>query len=85
LFEELGNVVIVGITTNLKMKGISLSKSEGTIKDNAIKINYIFMISNEMVSKIVIHLSREKNASSFMDLAKNLMDLEHNVIFYFSS
>ena len=37
LFEELGNVVIAGITSNLEMKGISLSKSEGAIKDSVIK------------------------------------------------
>ena len=34
LFEELGNVVIAGVTSNLKMKGIPLSKSEGAIKDS---------------------------------------------------
>ena len=29
LFEELGNIVIAGITTNLQMKGIRISTSEG--------------------------------------------------------
>jgi hypothetical protein len=33
LFEELENVVIAGITSNLKMKGIPLTISEGAIKD----------------------------------------------------
>ena len=45
LFEELGNVVIAGITSNLKMKGIPLSKIEGAVKDSVIKLNYIFTIS----------------------------------------
>src|SRR3990172_6118930 len=56
LFEELGNVVIAGITSNLKMKGIPLTKREGALKDNVIKLNYIFTISTEMVSKVIIHL-----------------------------
>ena len=29
LFEELGNIVIAGITTNLQMKGIRISTNEG--------------------------------------------------------
>ncbi len=60
LFEELGNVVVAGVTSNLKMKGIPLTKSEGAIKDSVIKLNYIFTISSEMVSKVVFRLSREK-------------------------
>jgi len=51
LFEELGNVVIAGITSNLKMKGIPLTKSEGAIKDSVIKLNYIFTISKMMIEK----------------------------------
>ena len=65
LFEELGNVVIAGITSNLKMKGIPLAKSEGAIKDSVIKLNYIFTISNEMVSKVILHLSKEKKLLIF--------------------
>src|SRR4030043_1173566 len=70
LFEELGNVVIAGITSNLKMKGIPLSKSEGAIKDSVIKLNYIFTISDEMVSKVIFHLSREKKHRIFEELSK---------------
>jgi mRNA interferase MazF len=44
LFEELGNIVIAGITSNLKMKGIPLSKHEGAVKDSVIKLNYIFTV-----------------------------------------
>ena len=33
LFEELDNVIVAGITSNTKMKGISLTKKEGAIKD----------------------------------------------------
>jgi mRNA interferase MazF len=76
LFEELGNVVIAGITSNLGMKGIPLSKSEGAIKDSVIKLNYIFTISNEMVSKVVLHLSKEKKCLIFDELGKKLYGLK---------
>ena len=72
LFEELGNVVIAGITSNLKMKGIPLTKSEGAIKDSVIKLNYIFTISEEMVSKLVFHLSKEKKYLIFDELSRKL-------------
>ncbi len=76
LFEELGNVVIAGVTSNLKMSGIPLSKSEGAIKDSVIKLNYIFTISNEMVSKVVFHLSKEKKGLLFDELNKRLDGLK---------
>jgi mRNA interferase MazF len=72
LFEELGNVVIAGVTSNLKMKGIPLSKSEGAIKDSVIKLNYIFTISDVMVSRVVFHLSQEKKRLVFDELTKKL-------------
>lgn len=76
LFEELGNVVIAGVTSNLKMKGIPLSKSEGAIKDSIIKLNYIFTISEEMVSKVAFHLSAEKKQLIFDELSKRLNGLK---------
>ena len=76
LFEEYGNVVIAGVTSNLKMKGIPLTKSEGAIKDSVIKLNYIFTISNEMVSKVIFHLSKEKKRLIFEELCKRLDGLK---------
>ncbi len=76
LFEELGNIVIAGITSNLKMKGIPLSKSEGALKDSVIKLNYIFTISDEMVSKVIFHLSKEKKHLIFDELSKKLNGLK---------
>ena len=76
LFEELGNVVIAGITSNIKMKGIPLNKSEGAIKDSVIKLNYIFTISDEMVSKVIFHLSKEKKRVIFDELSKRLDGLK---------
>jgi mRNA interferase MazF len=76
LFEELGNVVVAGITSNLKMKGIPLSKSEGALKDSVIKLNYVFTISSQMVSKVILHLSKEKKQLLFDELSKKLNGLK---------
>ncbi|EQB71822.1 MAG: hypothetical protein AMDU1_APLC00017G0009 [Thermoplasmatales archaeon A-plasma] len=40
LFEELGNIVIAGITTNTRMSGISILKSEGAAQDSVIKLHF---------------------------------------------
>jgi mRNA interferase MazF len=76
LFEEFGNVVVAGVTSNLKMKGIPLTKSEGALKDSVIKLNYIFTISDEMVSKVVFRLSVEKKVLVFDELTKKLCGLK---------
>jgi len=60
LFEEFENIVLLGVTSNLNMKGVSLLKSEGAIKDSIIKLNYIFTISDIMVEKKLFSLSSEK-------------------------
>jgi hypothetical protein len=60
------------------LEGISLPKSQGAIKDSVIKLNYIFTISNEMVSKFILHLSKEKSASYLRNWAKNLKASKHN-------
>jgi mRNA interferase MazF len=76
LFEELGNIVIAGITSNLKMKGIPLTKIEGAIKDSVIKLNYIFTISNEMANKVLFQLSNEKKQLVLDELSKRLSGLK---------
>lgn len=60
LFEEKGNIVVLGITSNLKMEGIQLTKQEGAIKESVIKLNYIFTISEKMVEKTLFLISEEK-------------------------
>jgi mRNA interferase MazF len=72
LYEELGNVVVAGITSNPKMKGVPLTRKEGAVKDSVIKLNYIFTISEEMVNKVVFHLSQEKKQLIFDQLLKRL-------------
>jgi len=60
LFEEGGNIVVAGITSNLQMHGIPLTKKEGALKDSIIKLNYIFTISEKMVKKFLFNISKEK-------------------------
>ncbi len=76
LFEELGNIVVAGITSNLSMKGIPLSKSEGAVKDSIIKLNYIFTISEAMISKVVFQLTQEKKNLVFEELEKRILELK---------
>ena len=52
LYEEMGNIVVAGITSNTKMKGIPISRKDGAVKDSIIKLNYIFTISEKMIEKI---------------------------------
>ncbi|MFW9904042.1 MAG: type II toxin-antitoxin system PemK/MazF family toxin [Candidatus Thorarchaeota archaeon] len=75
LFEEFGNVIVAGITSNLRMEGISLSKDEGAIKESIIKLNYIFTISTKMIVKKLFSLSLEKKKILYEELIKRLGDL----------
>ena len=72
LFEEQGNIVVAGITSNLKMKGISLKKEEGAIKDSIIKLNYIFTISERMIKKFLFSISEQKRNLIKEELIKKL-------------
>ena len=76
LFEEFDNVVVAGITSNLKMKGIPLSKREGAVKDSVIKLNYIFTISKAMISKTLFHLNKKKKQMVFDELLERLSNLK---------
>ena len=75
LFEEFGNVVVAGITSNPEMKGIPLTKKEGAVKDSVIKLNYVFTISGAMVIKTLFHLGKEKKAAVYRELAAKLSPL----------
>jgi len=75
LFEDFGNVVVAGITSNLTMEGIPLSKEEGAIKESVIKLNYIFTISERMIQKTLFHLSNKKKRVVFDELTKYLSRL----------
>ena len=72
LFEEFGNIVVAGITSNTRMGGLPLSKKEGAIKDSVIKVNYIFTISERMVHKTLFSLSPEKKKMVVEEIVKRL-------------
>ena len=72
LFEEYGNVIVMGVTTNPKMKGIPLTKKEGAIENSIIKLNYIFTISEKMVKKFLFSISKEKKDLIKVELMKKL-------------
>jgi len=76
LFEEFDNVVVAGITSNLEMKGIPLTKKEGAIKDSIIKLNYVFTISKKMIEKNLFHLNKQKKKIVYAELTKKLNALK---------
>jgi len=76
LFEELNNIVVAGITSNLEMEGISLTKDEGAIKNSVIKLNYIFTISGAMIEKTLFSLNDKKKKKVFDELVNKLTGLK---------
>ena len=75
LFEELGNVVVAGITSNVEMKGIALTKKDGAIKDSVIKTNYIFTIAEKAVEKQLFRLNKQKKQELYNDLERKFSNL----------
>ena len=75
LFEEFDNIVVAGVTSNLEMQGIPLTKQEGAIKDSVIKLNYIFTTSKILIEKTLFSLSKEKKKIVFDELVKKLSSL----------
>ncbi len=72
LYEEYGNIVVAGITSNLDMIGIPLLKKEGLLKDSIIKINYIFTISEKMIYKSLFSLDINKRKQVYNEITKKL-------------
>lgn len=60
LFEEFDNIVVAGITSNLKMRGIKLTVEEGAVKESIIKTNYIFTIGKKIITRKLFELKNEK-------------------------
>ena len=77
LFQELGNIVVAGITSNTKMKGIPVTQKEGAIKDSIIKTNYIFTISNELVEKQLFSLTKKKRLVLYNNLEDKIFKLKN--------
>jgi len=72
LFEEYGNIIVAGITSNTNMDGISISKEEGMITDSIIKLNYIVTLSESMIKKYLFTISKEKKEILKKELLKKL-------------
>ncbi|MEK6881005.1 MAG: type II toxin-antitoxin system PemK/MazF family toxin [Nanoarchaeota archaeon] len=73
LFEEGGNIVIAGISSNLERTGVKLLKKEGAVKDSIIRLNYIFTISNQMIKKPLFTISNEKKKIIINEIIKRLI------------
>ena len=73
LVEEKDNIVIAGMTSNLKMQGVFIPKEEGLVVDSVIKLNYIFTVSKQRIRKKLTHLSFEKKLEICRELG-NRMD-----------
>ncbi|MGI6589519.1 MAG: type II toxin-antitoxin system PemK/MazF family toxin [Candidatus Iainarchaeum sp.] len=76
LFEELGNVVVAGVTSNKGMQGIPLTIEEGAIKDSVIKTNYIFTTTESFIEKKLFSLSKEKKQMLYGSLLGKLNNLK---------
>jgi len=76
LYEDFGNVVIAGVTSNLKMKGVPLTTSDGAVKDSVIKLNYIFTVSEAMVIKVLFRLAVRKRKEVHQGLIQALSGLD---------
>ncbi len=75
LFEELGSVVAAGVTSNVGMKGIPLSRDEGMIKDSVIKLNYIFTVSEDLIISRLFSATQGKRRLVFEELNKRMAGL----------
>ena len=75
LFEEFDNIVVAGITSNLNMEGIPLTRKEGAVKESVIKLNYIFTVSKVMILKVLFSLSKHKKRILFDELVKRISQL----------
>lgn len=70
LFEEFGNIVVAGVTSNTTMKGISLTKEDGAVVDSVIKLNYVFTISDRMIKKKLFSLNEVKKKKFIEEFMK---------------
>ena len=60
LFEEYGNIVLAGITSNPNMSGIPITKEEGMYIYSVIKLNYIMTVDKTAIKKYLFKISENK-------------------------
>ena len=76
LFEDKGNIIMAGITSNPNMKGIPLTTSEGMVVNSVIKTNYIYTTSETFIKKRVTVLSIQKRKALFEAMVLHLNPLK---------
>ena len=72
LFEEHDNIIVAGITSNLKMKGINLSVDEGAVRESIIKTNYLFTVSRSIIIRKLFKLKKEKKKTVCEELKNRI-------------
>ena len=75
LYKDYNNYIVSGITSNLNMKGIFLTKKDGLVKNSVLKINYIFTIPKSFILKKISTLDIEKRKIVYDEFLKNLNSL----------
>ena len=78
LYEAHDNIVVAGITSNLNMKGIPITKEEGLMKDSVVKLNYIFTTSSILIERVLTSLSDKKKKQVYVSMMKKLSGLNQN-------
>ena len=71
LFEEGGNIVIAGISSNLERTGVKLLKKEGAVKDSIIRLNYIFTISEKTIDSINQQYCSSLKLKQWLEILEN--------------
>lgn len=74
LFEEEGNIIVAGITSNLERNGIKLTKKEGAIRESVIRLNYIFTISKNMIKRTLFQISTSKKKEIREEIKNKLIN-----------
>ena len=72
LFEKYGNIVVAGISSNVKMEGIPLYLEDGVKTRSVIKLNSIFTVIDRFVEKQLFSLSQEKKNELSLELVRKL-------------
>ncbi|MBI4043520.1 MAG: type II toxin-antitoxin system PemK/MazF family toxin [Candidatus Diapherotrites archaeon] len=72
LYEEQGNIVVAGITSNPHRVGVPITTEEGMMVDSIIRTNYIFTTVDFMVKKRLFKLSKNKKREVYSALKERL-------------
>jgi mRNA interferase MazF len=76
LFEEYDSVVVAGMTSSTFARGIPVTRREGAPRDGVIRLNYIFTVPRDSLSRPLFRLGREKRKVVLNELIKRLSGLE---------